>query len=129
MGSRSGRGRIASEREKLRLTCLRRPPSRSSAILLVVEGTLGRVRRVFRLLQPLLELAVEHLALLPLGLHALFEALLDLGGAGTQLVERRAEVVDRALHRRGFVADHGRQLWIDRELGTAARALDAERRL
>src|SRR3989338_7227202 len=127
MGSRSGRGRIASEREKIRLTCLRRPPSRSSAILLVVEGTLGRVLRVFRLLQPLLELSVEQLALLPLGLHALLEALLDLGGARAELVEGRAEVVDRALRWGRLVADHGRELRIERELGLAAGTLDAER--
>src|SRR5947207_11884508 len=127
MGTRSGRGRIASDRKKLRLTCRRRPPSRSSAILLVVERTFRRVGRVLRLLEALLELPVENLSLLALRFHALFEPLLDLRGARAQLVERDAEVGDRARRRRRLVRDEGAQLGIERELGLAAGALDGER--
>src|SRR5881296_3864545 len=68
--------------------------------LLVVERTLRRVGRVLRLLQALLELAVEELALLPFRLDALAEALLDLSGARAQLVERRPEIFDRPCRRR-----------------------------
>src|SRR5207249_448285 len=88
------------------------------------EGALRRVGRVLRLLQALLELAVEELALLPFRLDALAEALLDLGGAPAQLVERPAEVGDRARRRRRLVRDHGPELWVQRELGLTARALD-----
>src|SRR6267143_4109068 len=126
MGSRSGRGRIVSERAKDRLTRRRRSPSRSSAILFVIEGTLRRVGRVLRLLEPLLELAVEELALLALCFHALLEPLLDLSGARAQLVERGAEIGDRARRRRRLVRDEGAQLGVERELGLAAGALDGE---
>src|SRR5207302_1523958 len=112
-----------------RLTCRRRSPSRSSAILLVVEGALRRVGRVLRLLQALLEFAVEELALLPLGLDALAEALLDLGRARAKLVERSAQIRDGARRRRWLVRDHGPELRVQRELGLTARALDGEGRV
>src|SRR5207247_3991389 len=79
-----------------------------------------RVRRVFRLLHALLELPVEHLALLPLGLHLLPEPLLALGGLLAQLVERGAEIIGRALRRRHLVRDHGRKLRVDRQLRLTA---------
>src|SRR2546426_496187 len=94
--------------------------------LLVVERTLRRVGRGLRLLQALLGLAVEELALLPFRLDALTEALLDLSGARAQLVERRPEIFDRARRRRRLVRDHGPELGVQRELGFAARALDPE---
>src|SRR5438309_1660055 len=103
-----------------------RTSARSSAILLVVEGALRRVGRVLRLLEALLELSVEDFALLPFRLDALAEALLDLGRARAQLVERSAEVGDRARRRGRLVRDHGPELRVQRELGLAARALDPE---
>src|SRR5881296_3185506 len=94
--------------------------------LLVVERTLRRVGRVLCLLQALLELAVEELALLPFRLDALAEALLDLSGARAQLVERRPEIFDRPCRRRRLVRDDGPELGVQRELGPASGALDRE---
>src|SRR5947209_5047621 len=79
-------------------------------MLLVIERSLRRRGVVLGLLQPLLELAVEKLALLSLGAELLLEALLALGGLGAKLVEDGAE------------------LRVQRELSLAARALDGERR-
>src|SRR5256712_4335566 len=97
-------------------------------MLLVIERSLRRRGVVLGLLQPLLELAVEKLALLSLGAELLLEALLALGGLGAKLVERGAEIVDRARRRWRLVRDEGAELRVQRELGLAARALDGERR-
>src|SRR3989442_12892690 len=91
-------------------------------MLLVIERSLRRRGVVLGLLQPLLELAVEKLALLSLGAELLLEALLALGGLGAKLVERGAEIVDRARRRWRLVRDDGAELPGQRELGRPARA-------
>ena len=94
-------------------------------MLLVVERSLRWARIVLGLLQALLELAVEQLALLALGAELLFEALLTLGGLAAKLVERGPQVVDGPRRGRCLVRDDGPELGVERELGLAARALDA----
>src|SRR5204862_1956791 len=105
----------------------RSSPSRSSAMLLEVEGPPRGIRRVLRLLQAFLELPIEQLALLGLRFHLLAEARLALGRFRPERAQRRAKVSDGALGRRRLVRDDGAQLGIDRQLAVAARAHDRER--
>src|SRR2546427_10461094 len=96
-------------------------------MLLVVERSLRRGGVVLGLLQTLLELAIEELALLAFGAELLLEALLALGGLRAALVEGGAEIFDRPRGRRRLGRDDGLKLRIQRELGHAARALDRQR--
>src|SRR5215475_10689265 len=98
-------------------------------MLVVVERSLGRTGIVLGLLEALLELAVEQLALLALGAELLLEALLSFGGPRAKLVEGGAQVVDGTPRRRWLVRDDGPELGVERELGLAAGALDGERRV
>src|SRR5262245_70975 len=97
-------------------------------MLVVVERSLRWTRVVLGSLQPLLELAIEQLALLALGAKLLLEALLSLGRPAAELVERGAEIVHRPRRGRRLVRDDRPQLGVERELGLAARTLDRERR-
>src|SRR5262245_26328435 len=98
-------------------------------MLLVVERSLWWPRIVLGPLETLLELAVEELTLLTFGTELLPEALLSLGGPGTELVERGAQIVDGASRRRRLVRDDGAELSVERQLGLTAGALDGERRI
>src|SRR5882672_519424 len=123
IGSRTPAGKIFSERWKLRLTCR----SRSSSPSFKIEGSARGVGRILGFLEAFLELSVEQLALLGLGLHLLAEAFFALRRLRPQRVERGAEVLGRAGRGRGLVGDHGLQLGIDGELALAARTGDHER--
>src|SRR5207244_9306945 len=81
------------------------------------------------LLQALLELPIEHLALLRLGLQLLLEPLLTLRGLRAELIDGGAEIRGRALPRRLFVGDHRAEVGVDRELGLTTRTRHDERRL
>src|SRR5439155_7825625 len=78
-------------------------------------------------LEALLELAVENLAFLSLGLHLLLEALFALGRLRSELIERGTEFRRGALARRLLVRDDSFQGAVDRELVLSARARDDER--
>src|SRR5262245_10004159 len=99
-----------------------RGPFEAPRSLVVVVGAAGRIRRVLRLLEPLLELAVEKTALLGLRLDPLAEALLALGRLRDELFEGVPQALALALSRRGLVGDHRAQLAVEGERGLAAGA-------
>src|SRR5262245_21963227 len=97
-------------------------------MLLEVERPPRRAGVVLGFLEPLLELAIEELALLRLGLHLLPEALLALRGLAIERAEGGAEVGHGALAGRLLVGDHGAELRIDGQLAFTAGTDDGERR-
>src|SRR5262245_6109935 len=97
-------------------------------MLVVVERSPRRGRVVLGLLEAFLELPVEHLGLLGLGLHLLPEALLALRRPRVEGSQRRAQIGQGPLARRLLVGDDDLELGIDRQFGFAARAGNNERR-
>src|SRR5207247_10092918 len=100
-----------------------RGPTTSTRLPLVEHhGLDGLARLILGLLQPLLELPVQHLALGLLGLELLLEELLPLRRLAAERGERLVQAQSRARSWRWFVGDHGFQRGIDRQPAIATGA-------
>src|SRR5437870_9747016 len=106
-----------------------RGPTRSTGPPLVeLHGVDGLARLILGLLQTLLELPVQHLALGLLGLELLLEELLPFRRLAAERGERLVQAQSRAMSRRCLVGDHSFQRGIDRQPAIATGAGDDEGR-